>query len=198
MPVERLPIEPLAQTRAKIYDAFAEFFTGKSAEHLVGDWPEIVRFLHGMEMLAERPSTALHEKLPAPLDVNRCYAKLFLGVGPHTVHLTASAYTNEHRMMCQDDCRALNELYQAFGFVPAPEWASFADSVAVELAFMALMARAQAAPKMQREFLAGRLIPLAASVSHEVGSLDGGPLEDVLRALLGLLEADKALLAQAV
>ena len=77
MPVERLPIEPLAQTRAKIYDAFAEFFTGRSAEHLVGDWPEIVRFLHGMEMLAERPSTALTEKLPAPLDVDRCYARLW-------------------------------------------------------------------------------------------------------------------------
>lgn len=193
-----LPISMLAQSRAQIYDAFADFFTGKSSERFANNWAEIVRFINGIETLCERPQTQLPTQLPSFLDLDRYYAKLFLGVGVRTVPLVASAYTNEHHMMCQEDWRSLNDLYQSHGFTPSEEWTSFADSVAVELAFLALLARTQSSPTMQTDFLTSRLIPLVYSVRHEVKFLDGGPIEEVLNALLSLLDTDKELLAQSV
>lgn len=195
---DTLPLSVLAQSRAQIYDIFSEFFTGKSSQHLVDSWSEIVRFLNGIETLCEIEHTHLPALLPQAIDLDRHYAKLFLGVGVRTVPLVASAYTNEHHMMCQEDCQALNELYRSYGFAPTEEWASFADSVAVELAFLALLARTETTASTQKEFLANRLIPLVSSVQQGVQSLKAEPIETIFTALLNFMTADKQLLSQPV
>ena len=165
-------VNDLAESRAQVYGAYADFFSGNGSSGFAGNWSELVRYQTGVEALLEMTSGPAPEPLPEPIVMDRLYARLFQGVGERTVPLCASAYTGEHRMMCGADCRRLLDAYRAFGFLPSEADAPFADSLGVELAFMSLLAQMKAPAGKQREFLTACLIPLASTVAHELQGLE--------------------------
>lgn len=187
-------VTDLAESRAQVYGAYADFFSGNGSSGFAGNWSELVRYQAGVEALLGMTSGPAPEALPEPIVMDRLYARLFQGVGERTVPLCASAYTGEHRMMCGADCRRLLDAYRAFGFLPSEADAPFADSLGVELAFMSLLAQMKAPAGKQREFLTACLIPLASTVAHELQGLETGAVGDVLAMLLRTMKSDGMLL----
>ena len=106
-------VNDLAESRAQVYDAYADFFSGNGSSGFAGNWSELVRYQTGVEALLEMTSGPAPEALPEPIVMDRLYARLFQGVGERTVPLCASAYTGEHRMMCGADCRRMLEACRA-------------------------------------------------------------------------------------
>lgn len=70
-------VNDLAESRAQVYGAYADFFSGNGSSGFAGNWSELVRYQTGVEALLEMTSGPAPEPLPEPIVMDRLYARLF-------------------------------------------------------------------------------------------------------------------------
>ena len=187
----------LNEVRANVYETLAEFFRGQGTNKLVSVWPQLTEFTEGMEQIAGTAGAPIPVRVPAAIEIEKNLARLFYGVGEKTIPLVASAYTNAQHLVGQEDCRTLSAFYAKFGWSPKEELQVFADSLPVELGFLALLVR-QGCARDQIELIALYLYPLVCTVSAAAKAEESGFVGEVLQVLKRLLFADKALLSQVI
>ena len=59
-------VNDLAESRAQVYGAYADFFSGNGSSGFAGNWSELVRYQTGVEALLEMTSGPAPEPLPEP------------------------------------------------------------------------------------------------------------------------------------
>ena len=108
--------EPTAPDRSGAPTPFVELFNTFAVLWLK---PETEGAVEGLQRLVD----VLGLKPPFPLssaELQKEYARLFLGVGPETVSLCESAWTSPLRLVCQEAQFECRRAYAATGLAPPP------------------------------------------------------------------------------
>ena len=180
------------------YGFFAGLFLDCRAPGVAQAWPEVARLVDELEAIARdgEPSATPVPGWPADEAAFGIeFARVFYGVGPATVPMAASCYTNDTRLNCQGPFHAAREFYARCGQVPSDGLGLPDDHLAVELAFLHALAADPATLPVQREFVAQHLLPWVPAFCAEARSATTTePLRGIVDALERLVSADSALL----
>lgn len=141
-------------------------------------------------------------------DLARCFASLFLGVGPKTVSPCESVYRSDAPLLCQSTHFEVKQAYQEIGMAKNTRFREPDDHIAVELSYMATLCELtqEAAGedrelpvrylKLQRDFLDTHLLPWVDAFSRELLEATGSPFYQAMAHLLkGYLQVDNQLIA---
>lgn len=126
--------EPTAPDRSGAPTPFVELFNTFAVLWLK---PETEGAVEGLERLVD----VLGLKPPFPLssaELQKEYARLFLGVGPETVSLCESTWTSPLRLVCQEAQFECRRAYAAAGLAVPPDSGIPDDHLGMTAAFLAV------------------------------------------------------------
>jgi len=184
----------LLRARQFCYGFFASFFLDPRHTPDSQAWQNAARLVDELEAIAfdqtsvdvtAPPYPATHDQLEAE------FARLFYGVGEHTIALAESCWDSDLRLHCQGAFHSVRDFYANHARATADELALPDDHLAVELAFMHELARAEASASTQHEFLSRHLARWAPLACDEIERHAQLPLmHGVARSLRRLIRAD--------
>lgn len=140
-------------------------------------------------------------------DLARCYASLFLGVGPKTVSPCESIYRSDSPLLYQSTHFEVQQAYHEIGMAKNAHFREPDDHIAVELSYMARLCELTqeavkddpALPvrylKLQREFLETHLLPWIPAFSRQLLDATPSPFYKAMAHLLkGYIQVDNQLI----
>jgi putative dimethyl sulfoxide reductase chaperone len=140
-------------------------------------------------------------------ELSRCYASLFLGVGPATVSPCESSYRGESPLLFQSAHFEVQQAYREIGLAKNQSFREPEDHIAVELSYMArlseLMQEATEGEsersghylKMQRDFLENHLMQWVPVFTRDLLDATRSPFYRAMAHLLkGYIHIDTGLI----
>lgn len=184
--------EGAREARAALFEFFSLLFGGPRTPEFLAAWPDAFRSAAAFAEAAGSPGTVPEaEATPEPLALERELALLLYGVGPVTVPLSESAYTNDAWLRCQAPMQTLAEIYRRHGFSLTEEAERDADALPAVFAFAAKLIRAK--DPEEPLFIASHAAPLGLAVADAVSHAPKAPLlQAAARAMQGFIAFEKA------
>ncbi len=191
----------LLLARRFCYGFFAAFFLDPRRLPVAEAWANAAQLVEELHAIAfeHEAETILAPPYPAARDeLEAEFARLFYGVGIHTVASAESCWESDLRLHCQGAFHSVREFYTRHGRAALDSLGLPDDHLAVELAFMHELIGEAGSDSTQRDFLVehlGRWAPLVCDDIERHSRL--ALMRCVARSLRRLIAADLEWLSRA-